>query len=967
MRIIFRFFSIFLFAARRLWHNLPLMIGTAFGLIAAVALVISVPLYADGVNYRLMQRALAEQEQGSKRPPYAFMFRYVGSWHGPVDWPAFRNADTFMTDEAPAILGLPLDVAVRYVKTDNLRLFPAGTTMYSDPRQLLDRVALGFVSNFTAHVKILEGRPPAPQAADAQEPLDVIVSEDKAVELGLQVGEEFVLIGESTEQGIAIKQIQARVVGVWRARNPDDPYWFYRPSSFDGVFITDEQSFVNRVVPLAKNPVYLALWYLVFDGRGIHTEDVPGFMSRVTVAATMADKALPSTSLDISPMSALESYVGATRLLTVLMFVFSIPIIGLVLYFIILTTNLVVQRQRNEIAVLRSRGMSALQVVALYLLEGLILGGLAMVVGPLLGQGVAHLMGMARSFLAFGPAQQLLISLSQQSLRLALAAVVIALLSSIVPALGAARHTIVTYKQDLARSLEKPWWQRLYLDFMLLVVPLYGYYLLRDRGTISFLGRSVTASEGDPFRNPLLFLVPTLFVFSLALLFVRIFPLLMAILARVFEYLPMSAPLLALRQLSRAWGHYTGPLLLIILTMGLACFTASMARTLDVALHDQTYYDVGADLRLAELGEASEESADVTGNGSQAAPSSPTGAMQQKETYWTFLPVSEHLKARGVRAAARLATFGASVRLGQSQVQGKIIGIDRLDFLRTGYFRRDFAPESLGALINDLARYDNAVLVTPSFLGTFGLVVGDTFTLQLNRYLTTYDLPLTIAGVINLFPTTYPDEGPVFVANLDFIFEQMGGEYPYDVLIRTDPGVDTTRLVGDLGDLGLRIMGVTDSRQIIQEERERPERQGILGLLSVGAMAASFLTVLGLLFYAFVSFRRRFIELGILRAIGLSVPQMLLALGFEQFTLIVAGVAAGTGFGVLASKMFIPFLQVRGGPRALIPPFVVQIAWGDMLKVYVIFGTMLLVTVIGLVWLLARMRIAEAVKLGEAV
>jgi putative ABC transport system permease protein len=228
-------------------------------------------------------------------------------------------------------------------------------------------------------------------------------------------------------------------------------------------------------------------------------------------------------------------------------------------------------------------------------------------------------------------------------------------------------------------------------------------------------------------------------------------------------------------------------------------------------------------------------------------------------------------------------------------------------------------------------------------------------------------MTFVIAGVIDLFPTTYPDEGTTVVGNLEYIYEQMGGVYPYDVLLRITPGSNTQRIVSDLQELGLRVLSVRDSQKIIEEERQRPERQGILGLLSVGAMAASFLTVLGLLFYAFISFRRRFIELGILRAIGLSVPGMILALGLEQLVLILAGVAAGTGFGVWASTLFIPFLQVREGAHAQIPPFVVQIAWGDMVKVYAIFGAMLLFTLVGLVWLLSKMRIAEAVKLGESV
>ena len=205
------------------------------------------------------------------------------------------------------------------------------------------------------------------------------------------------------------------------------------------------------------------------------------------------------------------------------------------------------------------------------------------------------------------------------------------------------------------------------------------------------------------------------------------------------------------------------------------------------------------------------------------------------------------------------------------------------------------------------------------------------------------------------------------MGNLEYLFEQMGGQYPYDVLLRTRPGSNTRRIVSQLEDLGLHIVNTYDARQLINDERQRPERQGILGLLSVGFMASALLTVLGFLIYSFLSFRRRFIELGILRAIGLSVTQMGSFLGLEQFALIATGVAAGTGFGVLASKLFIPFLQVRGGPHPQTPAFVVQIAWGDIMKVYAIFGAMLLCAIAGLVWLLVHMRIAQAVKLGEAV
>jgi putative ABC transport system permease protein len=151
----------------------------------------------------------------------------------------------------------------------------------------------------------------------------------------------------------------------------------------------------------------------------------------------------------------------------------------------------------------------------------------------------------------------------------------------------------------------------------------------------------------------------------------------------------------------------------------------------------------------------------------------------------------------------------------------------------------------------------------------------------------------------------------------------------------------------------------------VSEEQRQPERQGLFGLLSVGFAAAALLTVLGFLLYALFSFRRRFIELGILRAIGLSSRQMTTFLAWELAFLILLGVGVGTGLGAWVSDMFIPYLQVGTGPSARIPPFVVQIAWPSIFRIYALFGLLFVAALGGLAVLLLRMKIFQAVKLGE--
>jgi putative ABC transport system permease protein len=514
----------------------------------------------------------------------------------------------------------------------------------------------------------------------------------------------------------------------------------------------------------------------------------------------------------------------------------------------------------------------------------------------------------------------------------------------------------VTYKQEQARSLRAPFWQRAFLDVFLLVPALYGYYLLEQRGTIAFL--ETGGDTGSPFSNPYLFVVPMLLVFSLSLLCIRVFPWVMNALAWLANAWRGVVPVLALRHLSRTARHYVGPMLLLILTLSLAVFTASMALTLDNSIVDRAYYDVGADFRLIELGESTESGGGGFGGEAPAADEEDEGPD------WLFLPVSEHENVPGVERAARVWSREVTARAGGGSVKGTLVGVDRVDFPQVSYFRRDFAPANLGALMNALAVRDDAILVSRKVLTDYRLDVGDQIEITIPVG-STPKVNFRIAGVIDYFPQQYPEEQEFFVANLDFIFNSVGGMYPYAVWVKADPSLTTEDLLEGTKDLGIVVMRSYNAREEIDEEQLRPERQGVFGLLSVGFMAAAFLTLLGFLIYSFVSFSQRYIELGVLRAIGLSVGQMGIFLIAEQLTLVATGALAGTAVGVLVSNLFIPFFQVQSGEHPFTPPFVVQIAWQEVAYIYAIFGAMFVLAVIALLISLRRMRVFEAIKLGE--
>ena len=79
------------------------------------------------------------------------------------------------------------------------------------------------------------------------------------------------------------------------------------------------------------------------------------------------------------------------------------------------------------------------------------------------------------------------------------------------------------------------------------------------------------------------------------------------------------------------------------------------------------------------------------------------------------------------------------------------------------------------------------------------------------------------------------------------------------------------------------------------------------------------------------------------------------------------GGVVGTILGYIASITFIPFMQIGSDPADLIPPFRVLIAWDSIYQIYLMFSILFALTLLVSVLLLRRMRIFQAIKLGETV
>lgn len=947
-------FAVLPAALRRLAANPGLALSGLIALLITVALCISIPLYAEGASLRLLKNEIAQQEEQQGRSPFALLFRYVGAWNGRLEWERVQRADSYLSGPGLAALDLPLHGLARHARSDQLDLLLP--TADPDERPLRSEVMLGFVSGLDDQMQISQGHAPQPATAPIREdspPLEVLLMRDLADQFGINVDDELLLL---LPAGSSVDSIRLRVSGLWQAINPADPAWFFQPEAFREVLLLPEASYTGPLAAVMQGEVDQVLWFARLNGAELTAATATPLLRRVEGVRAQAAGVVPGLRLEQSPAEALGRYQRGVHSLTRQLFVFSVPILGLALYFAALVAAMLVKRQQGEIALLKTRGVRNRQILGLYVVEWLLLGAVALGLGPLLALNFAALMGRTTSFLQLSAtAPPLQPVLNWNSLRYGLLALLLTIGAALLPALAATRRTLVDEQQQAARKLRPPFWQRAYLDLLLLVPPAYGIYQLQTSGGLW--------QSGDPLASPLLILVPVLLCFALGLFALRITPLLLERLARLATRPAWLAPLLALRSLARKPDAYRGPLLLLILTLSLATFSAAMAATLDNALETAIGYQIGAETRLIESGQSTEAPQNQAPG---AAPAAPQRKDISEEARFQFVPLDDHLSVDGIEAAARVGQYEASVQRGGIRQAAQVVGIDRFDFPAViPHFDPDWAGgQSLGTLMNLLAQDPAAVIVSRDLLGN-GLNIGDPLPVRLDMYGDSREVPFVIVAAVELWPGFYPQEGPLIISNLNYLFDQMGGRYPYDVWIDRTDTADVAAIASGVRELGINLVDSRDAAQLIAAARLEPQRQGLFGLLSVGFSAAVLITLLGFLLATLINARQRAIEMGVLSALGMRGRQAALSLAGEQLLLVGLGSGLGSGIGLLAAKLIVPLLNIGAGPYPGTPAVPPQIAWQQVSLIYLAFIAALLLTLLALAWLLRRMQLFQAIKLGD--
>ncbi|HEV7811221.1 MAG TPA: FtsX-like permease family protein [Candidatus Limnocylindrales bacterium] len=474
------------------------------------------------------------------------------------------------------------------------------TGSFSDPQtstgEVTSLAAFESLEGIESHATLTAGR----WALAGSSPIEATLSDLAARALGVSTGGRLSMVSR-TDPSLAV---DVAIVGTWQA-DPDDAFWAGDPletagSTSVGSFHTagplvvrdaDIPSLVGTTTRVNVTwrglPAIPALSIDRVDDLRTGIDGLPAHL-RGTLGPSDSPRVvttLPTTVGDVA-RSVLVSRSGVILL--------TIQFAVLAGYAIVLVAGMLVERRRSEIALMRSRGASALHLIAMAVVEALVLAVPAVLVAPLLALGAVQLLGM------FGPSAGLGIAAAAE---VGPSAFVVAAVAGLVSVLALTLPTLAVSASPAGaravagRQARTTLPQRLGLDLALVAVAGVALWQLR------LYGAPLTENaRGVLGLDPLLVAAPAIGLVGGAVLALRVVPRIAELGERLLASGRGMVSAMGGRQLARQPLRYTRTALLLMLAAALGTLAAAHAATWTRSQADQAAYQAAGDVRVLAAG-----------------------------------------------------------------------------------------------------------------------------------------------------------------------------------------------------------------------------------------------------------------------------------------------------------------------------------------------------------------------------
>jgi putative ABC transport system permease protein len=307
--------------------------------------------------------------------------------------------------------------------------------------------------------------------------------------------------------------------------------------------------------------------------------------------------------------------------------------------------------------------------------------------------------------------------------------------------------------------------------------------------------------------------------------------------------------------------------------------------------------------------------------------------------------------------------------MSDNEVTTSLMAIDTKSFGETvSDFDTTLLPTHLNNYLNAMAGNTDAVLLSSNFQKKMGVKLGDTIT-----YTNEDKLEMTgvVYGFVDYFPgyvesthelnsedTLVTTENYLVVANLAPI-QQTYGVKPYQVWIQTD---GSSQFIYDYAnENNIEYSTFEDVSSKLVDVKNDALFQGTNGILTMSFIVILILCCTGFLIYWILSIRQRELLFGVFRAMGMTKKEIVQMLINEQIFSSGLSILIGAGLGVLASKLFVPLVQIFYASTDQAVPLQIVFRAVDMIRLFSVIAICMIV----LGKLISKINISQALKLGE--
>lgn len=941
---------------RKMRNTKWMVICLLIGFIMATAMTSAIPIYMDASLQRMLIKDMqAYQEENNEYPGvYAVSKTIVSGTSAKNQRAAVNNVYAKSADRFNQLL----------VPFITYKCYTADSYLYvsSIESEELSMLKLGGMSEIDDHITILEGRMYEPGKRD--DGVYEVICTEKSLQLTQLTLNQVYEVTNILNPGATIK---LEIVGVFDLANPTDTYWSEGMKNYDNTLLVDFDTLVGNEnkstgVSTADGIIFTGVVNLTsVDCRYIinYPEMDMNIIEHVRNCFEYHSELYKeeNCTFRVPAREVLDQYAEKAASLKYILLMLDIPVVLMLIFYLFMVSQLNIESEKNEIAMLKSRGASSWQILRIYAYETLILGGISALVGPFVGLGLCNILGVSNGFLEFVNRPALQARLSLAAFLYAVAAVAVFFVTTLVPIVPASRVSIVAHKQSHAKSVQKPAWQKMYLDFILTFGSvLWLYFHNRQEQKLIEQGIADVAST----MNPLMFAASTVFILGAALICVRFYPYVIRLIYKIGQKRWSPAAYFSLNNISRSsTGREKFIMIFLILTVALGIFSANTARAINRNTEERIKYNLGADAVIQEAWKTTRVKIYSEEDGGETS-----------VTQYTEPEFSKYSELAGVETATPVFKRD-SVQVkyeDKTTTNVQIMGIVPHQFADVCWFRDNLLPVHINYYINALSECQDGVIISSSYQEKTGIKLGDVVSFKWSK---NDWFEATVVAVVDFWPTMNPyeknssgDYRDFAILNFDYINALTITE-PYEVWLSLDDETPIADLYQSVIDMDITATRLDVARQMVTSSKTDATLQGVNGALTLGFITIMAMCFIGFLIYWILSIKGRTLQFGILRAMGMSFREIIAMIVYEQ--ILVSGVAIFLSIiiGGIASDLFVPLFQVLYNVTDQVPPFVVVSQRSDYIKLYVIVGIMLVVGFLVIARLIKSININKALKLGE--